>query len=63
MSYCFLTNKSYCRKQKTYNNCGGKEKAVEYYLAKKDALKEKGKSKYNLSEEEKETKREYHRNK
>ena len=52
----FLTNKSYCRKQKAYHNCGGKEKAGEYYLAKKDALKEKGQNNYNLLEEEKEAK-------
>ena len=43
-----------------YRNCGGKEKAAEYYLANKYAIKEKANNKYNnLSEEEKETKRKY----
>ena len=43
-----------------YHNCGGKEKAAEYYLANKYAIKEKANNKYNnLSEEEKETKRKY----
>ena len=46
-----------------YHDGGGKEKTVEYYIANKDLQKEKANSKYrNLSEEEKESKREYNRN-
>ena len=46
-----------------YLNCGGKEKAAEYYLANKDVLKENANKKYkSLSEEEKEAKSEYGRN-
>ena len=46
-----------------YHDGGGKEKTVEYYIANKDLKKEKANSKYrNLSEEEKESKREYNRN-
>ena len=46
-----------------YHDRGGKEKTVEYYIANKDLQKEKANSKYrNLSEEEKESKREYNRN-
>ena len=46
-----------------YHDGGGKEKTVEYYIANKDLQKEKANSKYrNLSEEEKEPKREYNRN-
>ena len=43
-----------------YHNYGGKEKAAEYYLANKDAIKEKANNKYkNLSEEQKQAKRKY----
>ena len=46
-----------------YHDGGGKEKTVEYYIANKDLQKEKANSKYrNLSEEEKESKRKYNRN-
>ena len=46
-----------------YHDGGGKEKTVENYIANKDLQKEKANSKYrNLSEEEKESKREYNRN-
>ena len=45
-----------------YDNCGGKKKAVEYYQTNKYVLKEKAKHKYkNLSEKEKEAKRQYSR--
>ena len=38
-----------------YDNCGGKEKAGEYYKTNKDVLKEKARDRYrNLSKEEKE---------
>ena len=43
-----------------YHNNGGKEKAAKYYLDNKDILKEKAKHVYrNLSEEKKEAKRLY----
>ena len=43
-----------------YHNSSGKDKAAEYYIANKDFLKEKARNKYkNLSEKEKEEKREY----
>ena len=43
-----------------YHNNGGEEKAAKYYLDNKDVLKEKAKNAYrNLSEEEKEVKRLY----
>ena len=46
-----------------YHDGVGKEKTVEYYIANKDLQKEKANSKYrNLSEEEKESKREYNQN-
>ena len=49
---------------KKYHNCGGKEKAAEYYQANKDDIKEKANNKYkNLKEEEKKTKRQYSKNK
>ena len=46
-----------------YHNLGGKEKAKEYYQQNKEVLKEKAKNRYhNLSEEEKDVKRQYSRN-
>ena len=45
-----------------YHNMGGKEKAREYYLQNKEIIKEKAKIGYqNLSEEQKELKRQYSR--
>ena len=42
------------------DNKGGKERAAKYYKDNKDALKEKARNKYkNLTEEEKELKRQY----
>ena len=41
-----------------YHNCGGKEKAAEYYTTNKDISKENAKNKYrNLAEVETEAKR------
>ena len=40
----FLRHNNYCKKQKTYQNCGGKEKSAEYYIANEDALKENAKN-------------------
>ena len=47
-----------------YHNCGGKEKAAEYYIANKNkVLKENAKNKYrNLPKEEREATREYGKN-
>ena len=48
--------------EEKYHNCGGKEKSAKYYIANKDVLKEKARNKYkNLSEEEREAKRQYRR--
>ena len=44
-----------------YHNYGGKEKAAEYYLQNKDVIKEKANKYKNLSEEEKEAKRKYNK--
>ena len=45
-----------------YYEGGGKEKAKQYYLNNKDVIKEKARTRYqNLSEEQKEAKREYSR--
>ena len=52
MSYYQFNREEILQKAKeTYENCGGKEKAVEYYQTKKDVLKEKATNNYrNLSE-------------
>ena len=43
-----------------YHNCGSKEKAAECYFANEEVSKGKSRNEYrNLSEEEKEAKREY----
>ena len=45
-----------------YHNKCGKEKARQYYMQNKDVIKEKARTRYqNLSEEEKELKRQYSR--
>ena len=47
-----------------YHNQGGKEKARDYYQANKEIIKEKTIIRYqNLSEEQKELKRQFSRNK
>ena len=46
-----------------YHNGGGKKESTEYYIANKDVLKEKAKKKYkNLSQEEKEAKKDSSQN-
>ena len=46
-----------------YHNGGGKKESTEYYIANKDVLKEKAKKRYkNLSQEEKEAKRDSSQN-
>ena len=58
-------NDSQDKKQKAkekYHNGGGKEKSKEYYQANKEVIREKAKIRYqNLSEEQKELKRHYSR--
>ena len=53
MSYHWFNKKEILQKAKEkYNNCGGKEKAVQYYQTDKDVIKEKANERYkNLSEE------------
>ena len=64
MSYYWFNKEELLQKTKDrYHKCGGKEKAAEYYIADKEVLKENANNKYrNLSEEGKEVKREYGRN-
>ena len=46
-----------------YHNCGGKEKAAEYYTANKEVLNKNTRNKYrNLSEKENEVKIKYGKN-
>ena len=61
MSYYWFNNQELLKKAKEkYHNNGGIGKAAEHYLDNKDVLKEKAKNVYrNLSEEEKEVKRLY----
>ena len=55
MSYYWYKRQELLQKEKEKYNYGGKEKAAEYYLAHKDAIKEKANNEYkNLSEEQKE---------
>ena len=62
MSYYWFNREVLQKAEEKYHNCGGKEKAAEYYRTNKDALKEKARNKYrNLSEKEKEAKRQYSR--
>ena len=44
MSYYWFNTQELLQKAKEkYHKCGGKEKAAEYYLANKDAIKQKSK--------------------
>ena len=63
MSHYWFSKQELLQKAKEkYGNNGGKEKAAEYFQANKDVLKEKARKKYrNLTEEEKELKRQYSR--
>ena len=65
MSYYWFNRKELLQKAKDrYHNGEGKEEASEYCLKNRGILKEKARNKYgDLSEEEKEAKREYGRNK
>ena len=64
MSYYWFNRKGLLQKAKDrYHNCEGNEKAADYYLENRGVLKEKAKSKYkNLSEDKKEVKREFGKN-
>ena len=59
-------NKDQDKKQKAkdkYCNGGGRQKSREYYQANKEVIKEKAKIRYqNLSEDQKELKNQYSRN-
>ena len=59
MSYYWFNREEVLQKAKeNHDNCGGKEKAVEYYQTNKGVLKEKARNRYrNLSEKEKEAKK------
>ena len=57
--YWFDAQELFQKAKYKYHNCGGKEKAAEYYLKNKDSsvIKEKVNNKHrNLSEEEKKQK-------
>ena len=63
MVYWFNREELLQKRKDKYINCGGKEKAAEYYLENKEALGENVTNKYkNLSKEEEETKTGYSRN-
>ena len=65
MSYYWFNRQELLQKAKNkYHNCGGKEKAAEYYLENRVFfLKEQVKHQYrNLSEEQKEAKSKYGKN-
>ena len=63
MSYYWFNKQELLKKAKEKYHNGGKEKAAKYYLDNKDVFKEKAKNVHkNLSEEEKELKRQYSRN-
>ena len=63
MSYYWFNRQELLKKAKEKHDNGGKEKAAKYYQDNKDVIKEKANDKYkNLSEEQKETKRQYSKN-
>ena len=63
MSYYWFNGQELLQTAKEKYDNGGKEKATKYYRDNKDAIKEKEKNKYkNLTEEEKEVKRKYSKN-
>ena len=63
MRYYSFNKQDLLQKAKEDYDSGGKEEAAKYYQGNKDVIKEKTNSKYkNLSEEEKEPKRQYSKN-
>ena len=60
--YWFNREEVLQKAEEKYYNCGGKEKAAEYYQTNKVVLNENARNKYrNLSEKDKESKRQYSR--
>ena len=63
MSYYWFNRQELLQKVKKKYDNGGKEKAANYYQANKDVIQQKSNDKYkNLTEEEKEAKRQYSKN-
>ena len=62
MSYYWFNRKKLLQKAKKIDNCGGKEKAAEYYNKIKDVMKEKARNKYRNLSEKKKKKRKYSKN-
>ena len=63
MSYYWFNRQEVLQKTKEKYDNGGKEKAAKYYRGNKDVIKGKEKNNYkNLSEEKKEAKRQYSKN-
>ena len=60
--YCFNREKILKNALDKYHNKGGKEKADEYYMQKREVLIEDARNKYKiLSEKERDKKRKYER--
>ena len=60
MSHTDVNNGKKQKLREKYYEGGGKEKARQYYLKNKDFIKEKARARYqNLSEEQKQAKRDY----
>ena len=63
MSYYWFNRRESLQKAKEKYDNGGKEKAAKYYQHNEEVIKKKANDKYkNLTEEEKEGKREYSKN-
>ena len=64
MSYYWFNTQELLQKAKgKYHNCGGKEKASEYYIKDKNVIKEKANNSYkNFSKEQKEANKDYSKN-
>ena len=63
MSYYWFNRQELFQKAKEKYDNGGKEKDAKYYQDNKDVIKDKANSKYkNLTEEGKEAKRQYSKN-
>ena len=63
MSYYWFNRQKLLKKAKEKYDNGGIEKAAKYYRDNKDVIKQKSNDKYkNLSEEEKEEKRQHSKN-
>ena len=63
MSYYWFNRQQLLQKAKNKYDNGGQEKAANYYQANKDVIKHKPNDKYkNLTEKEKEAKKQYFKN-